>query len=399
MRPATQGRAARLALSVVLAVAVVLAAAAPRADAPSRPGAPARRDAATADALVAVVGPLTGRAAAYGISQRDGAVLAAEELAAAGDVAGRRLGLVFADDAADQTRAGALARDLAVRDGVVAFVGAVNSDCTHQLEMVGAKLHVPQLTTSSTDPSVTDTGSRWIFRCLADDVLQAKAIASRIFGGGAGAGRARVALLAQDNRYGRMGIAEVARAASAAGAPVAIEERFASGTTDFGALAARVVAARPAHVVVWSLYREGSDLVRALREAGLDAEILAGDGLVSPEFPRRAGGAAEGTIVTYPFDPDGCERARAFVRRFAARFGRPPDSFAAHGYDAVGCLVAAAVRAGSWERAALRDALAATRGYEGVTGDLAFDATGNDVRPVRLARVEHGRFVPIGGRP
>jgi len=378
-------------LTLWLAAAAGLVAGAPLADAP----APVVRP----EAAVAIVGPLTGRASAYGASQRDGSMLAAEELATRADSVGPRLRLVFADDEADQTRAGALARDLAVRDGVAAFVGAVNSDCTHQIEMVCAKLHVPQLTTSSTDPSVTDTGSPWIFRCLADDVLQAKAIAARVFAPDSRRGPRPLALLSQNNRYGRMGIVEVARAADVAGARIVLDEKFESGTTDFDGLAARVAAARPEAVVLWCFYREGAALVRALRAAGVTAEVLAGDGLVSPEFPRLAGDAAEGAIVTYPFDPDASERSRAFVVRFIARFGRAPDSFAAHGYDAVGCLATAAARAGSWDRAAVRAALAATRAYPGVTGDLAFDATGNDVRPVRLARVEHGRFVPIGEGP
>lgn len=380
-------------LALGLAAAGAIAAGVLRVD--SVAPAPAVR----AEAVVAVVGPLTGRAAAYGTSQRDGAILAAEDLAALGPPPALRMRLVFADDEADQTKAGALARDLAVRDGVAAFVGAINSDCTHQLEMVCAKLHVPQLTTSSTDPSVTDTGSPWIFRCLADDVLQAKAIAARVFGRGGRGGRPALALVSQDNRYGRMGIVEVARAAEAAGAPVVARETFPSGTTDFAALAARVAAARPGAVVVWSLYREGAAVVRALRDAGVTAEILAGDGLVSPEFPRLAGDAAEGAVVTYPFDPDASARSRDFARRFAARFGRAPDSFAAHGYDAVRCLAAAAARAGSWDRAEVRAALASTRAHPGVTGDLEFDATGNDVRPVRLARVEGGRFVPLPEGP
>ncbi len=382
-------------LALWLAAAAGLATGAFRADVPSPAAAPVAAD----GALVAVIGPLTGRASAYGISQREGATLAAEDLAALGGPERLRMRLVFADDEADQTKAGALARDLVARDGVAAFVGAINSDCTHQLEMVAVKLHVPQLTTASTDPTITDTGSPWIFRCLADDVLQAKAIARRIFGGGARRTSRPVALLAQNNRYGRMGIAEVARAAEVAGARVVLHEGFESGTSEFARLADRVAAARPEAIVVWGFYREGAALVRALRAAGVAAEILAGDGLVSPEFPRLAGEAAEGTVVTYPFDPLGSERARIFARRFEARFGHAPDSFAAHAYDAVACLAAAAARAGSWDPARVRAQLAATRAHPGVTGDLSFDATGNDVRPVRLARVERGRFVPLGEGP
>lgn len=346
---------------------------------------------------IAVVGPLSGRAAAYGLSQKEGATLAAEEANARGPVAGATIRLVFGDDGADQARAGALARDFATVGEVAAFVGAINSDCTHQIEMVSVKLHVPQITTASTDPTITDTGSPWIFRCLADDVLQAKAIADRLFAPG---GARSVALLSQDNRYGRMGIEEVAKAAAARGAKVVLREEFPSGTTDFSAFATRTGLAAPDAIVVWSLYREGAGLVRALRDAGVGAPVWAGDGLVAPEFLRLAGEAAEGATVTYPFDPDASEASRDFVRRFTARFGHVPDSFAAHGYDAVLCLVAAAKRAGSWDRRALREEIAATKDLVGATGLLAFDATGNDTRPVRLARVAGGAFVPLReGRP
>src|SRR5262249_34011519 len=126
------------------------------------------------------------------------------------------------------------------------------------------------------------------------------------------------------------------------------------------------------------------------------ARLFGGDGLASPEFLRLAGPAAEGSIVTWPFEPHSSARSRDFVRRFVARFGHEPDSFAAHAYDATALLATAADRAGSWDRDRLRDALAATKQFPGVTGDLTFDATGNDTRPVRLARVKDGRFVPLG---
>jgi hypothetical protein len=113
---------------------------------------------------------------------------------------------------------------------------------------------------------------------------------------------------------------------------------------------------------------------------GLEIQGTLAELTVLPGDEAFEGEAAEGVLVTHPFDPDGSERARFFVRRFEARFGHAPDSFAAHAYDAVTCLAAAAARAGSWDRAAVRAELAATRAHPGVTGDLSFDATGNDVR-------------------
>jgi branched-chain amino acid transport system substrate-binding protein len=128
---------------------------------------------------------------------------------------------------------------------------------------------------------------------------------------------------------------------------------------------------------------------------GLAAELVGGDGFVSQAFLDAAGPAAEGVVATFPYDVDDPSPAnRVFVEAFTREHGHAPDSFGAHGFDAMNVLLTAIEKAGQ-NRARVRDALAATTDFPGVTGPITFDNVGNDKRVPPLARVEGGRFVLI----
>lgn len=351
-------------------------------------------------ARIGVMGPLSGPAAGYGRSQLDGVTLAAEELNAQVDAGAPgalrlRVELVPVDDRADMSGAGDRLVRLIYEERVHAIVGAINSAVTHVVQMVTAKAHVPMITTTSTDPSITRSGSFYTFRCLADDLLQGRALADRVYDVD---GHRRVALLRQDNRYGKMGGAEIARIGRERGAPMVLDLLFDGKAARFDAQIAALRDAAPDALVIWGLYTPGARLVRALRGAGLRFPIYGADGLVHPEFLRLAGDAAEGALVTLPFNP--CRDdpiTRGFLARFRARFGRQADSFAAHSYDALMLIAAAIRRAGGVDPEHIKDELLLTRLHPGVTGRITLDETGNDTREVELARIVGGAFAPLTG--
>jgi branched-chain amino acid transport system substrate-binding protein len=351
-------------------------------------------------ARIGVMGPLSGPAAGYGRSQLDGVTLAAEEVNAQLDAIAAtalrlRVELVPVDDRADMSGAGDRLVRLIYEERVHAIVGAINSAVTHVVQMVTAKAHVPMITTTSTDPSITRSGSFYTFRCLADDLLQGKALARRVYEVD---GHRRVALLRQDNRYGRMGGAEIARIGRERGAPMVLDLLFDGEAERFDVQVAALRDAAPDALVIWGLYTPGARLVRAIRGAGLRLSVYGADGLVHPEFLRLAGDAAEGALVTLPFNP--CRDdpiTRGFLARFRARYGREADSFAAHSYDALMLIVAAIRRAGGVDPERIKDELLLTRRHPGVTGRITLDETGNDTREVELARVVDGAFAPLTG--
>jgi len=342
---------------------------------------------------IGVMGPLTGPAAGYGQSQLEGVQLAVEQLNAEADRWGRRLELVVVDDEADMSAAGDRVVELVYEDQVNAIIGAINSSVTHVLEMVAAKTRVPFITTTSTDPSITRTGTYWAFRCLADDMLQAKALAARIIDHD---GHHRVAVFRQDNRYGKMGGAELMRIAAEQGHPAVVDLLYAKDEQAFADHIAAVREQGPDAIVIWGLYGPSGRLVAALRGAGIEAPIYGADGMVHPAFLDTAGPAAEGCIVTFPYDP--CRdspQTQAFNADYLARFGHAPDSFAAHSYDAMMLLHAAMERGDCTDRTCIKDSLLLTADHPGVTGTITLDDEGNDTREVELAQVVDGRFAPL----
>ncbi|MBI2943397.1 MAG: ABC transporter substrate-binding protein [Candidatus Wallbacteria bacterium] len=357
------------------------------------PGREMADDGDGAEVRLGLIAQLTGPAAYYGLEMQRGVDLAVAQANDSGGFEGRKFVVVPRDDLFDMgANANAMVK-LIFDDGVRAIIGAVHSGNTHVGVRLALKCEVPQITSISTDPTITEVQIPWAFRCLADDRLQGRALAVHMF---ADKGYRRVVLLNQQSKYGRMGILEIRSLARRLGREVLLQMAFAGGQSDFTPLARKVARLAPDAVVVWGLYREAAGLVKALRKEGLATPVLGGDGLVAPGFIELAGAAAEGTVVTYPFDSERDDPlCRDFLKAFRERYGREADSFSAHAYDAAR-IVIESIRKSGTNRARIRDAMAATRDFPGVTGSITFDGTGNLVGKVLLAEVRGGTFRRIG---
>jgi len=341
---------------------------------------------------IGVITPLTGSTAVYGLAVRNGLRMAAEGINVAGGISGRRIELLFADEANDKIAAAEAARDLIYRQGVVMIIGTVSSDATMNVQRVCERARVPMLTSVSTNPFITRVGFRYSFRCLTDDTVQAAELA----GISVRSMKLRsVAILHDSNKYGSMGARVYAVKAAELGQSIPANVAFENGTSNFAKQLESIKLMNPDGLLVWGLARESALIVRQARELGMRMPVLGGDGMSTTGFLDIAGPAAEGVVVTMPFNPArGGETTKRFMEQYRREFGSEADSFAAHGYDALQ-LAAMALKAATERGIPLRDALAAINTYEGVTGRGGFDATGNETRPVELALVKAGRFVPM----
>lgn len=341
---------------------------------------------------VGILASLSGGGAEYGIAMKEGADMARDEINARGGIRDKPLELIFRDDRNDMGENGHQTVKLLFDDKVLAIIGSVHSGCTHVAARITLKAETPQLTTVSTDPTVQMIGSPWMFRCLADDRAQGAAIADLVFGKN---GHTRVGLFQQRNRYGKMGGKTIAHIAETRNSPLIFKEYFEPGQTEFSKITETTASAKPDAVIIWGLYSEGAALVKALRAAGYQGAIYAADGMVSQKFIDLAGDAAEGTIVTYPFDDTRTDPVtQKFINDFQKIYGKRPDSFAAHAYDAV-YMMARAIERGGMSKVGIRDALAATRDFPGVTGSISFNQYNDDGRPITFAKVTGGRFIPL----
>ncbi len=342
------------------------------------------------DIAIGTCGALTGRAAAYGLSVKQGAELAVQRINAAGGVRGMTLTLTSVDDQQDETITSEKITSLIYDSNVKAIIGTTDSGCTHVAARIALKSRLALLATVATDPTLTRLNNPYVFRNLADDRIQGRTLVDYIINKRR---LNRVVIAHVNTRYGRGGAAVVETAARLQGSPIMKRLSFETGQTNFSKITNELRNLRPSALIIWGLYAEGSALTRAVRQSSPDIKIFGPDGLASPAYIEQAGQSTEGVVVTYPFNPDRKDDPLVtdFVKAFQDKFGKEPDSFAAHAYDAVYQIAEAARLAGP-DRKGIRDGLARMASFHGVTGVFTFDPSGNSTLPVFLANITSGQF-------
>jgi branched-chain amino acid transport system substrate-binding protein len=325
----------------------------------------------------------------FGRSLLRGAVLATEAANREGGYKGTPFELVRRTDLVQWGQTSNELVEFTYTDGVWAILSSVDSNHNHVLSRVTLKTEVPIVNAGSTDPTLTEHSIPWLVRCISDDRQSTYEVLNYLF-------RVkqyeRVAVLRVNERDGRVGVMELIKGARRLGRPVLMELRFRSGDTDFSEQLRRLAELPAQALVVWANPREAGLIVRQMRELGMRHEVVGYDRLAHPMFLEAAGNAAEGVVTAATYNPDsGDQLWQQFRRRYVLRFGEEPDAFAAHGYDGMR-LIVEAVRRGGLNRARIRDALFAMPTFPGVTGEIVFDPTHNDISRPWLAVVEKGRF-------
>jgi branched-chain amino acid transport system substrate-binding protein len=205
----------------------------------------------------------------------------------------------------------------------------------------------------------------------------------------------RVAVLTSVSSAYSVGLAKYFKERFVAdGGEIALEQKFAEGDKDFKAQLTAIRAAGVDAIFVPGYYTEAALISRQARELGLTLPLFGGDGWEAPQLIEIGGKAVEGTYYSTHYSPeDTAPAVQAFVAAFRARWnGETPDAMAALGYDSASVLADAIKRAGGTEGPALRDALAATKGFAGVTGATNIDPARNASKSAVIVTIKDGRF-------
>jgi branched-chain amino acid transport system substrate-binding protein len=344
-----------------------------------------------ADIDVGEVASLTGKEAAFGQSSHKGTLLAVEELDAAGGVLGRKIALHTEDNGSKAGESATIVKKLIARDKVVAVLGEVASSRSLEMAPICQFEHIPMISPSSTNPKVTQTGP-YIFRVCFIDPFQGTAMAK--FAKDTLNVR-RVAVLTSVSSAYSVGLAKYFKQRFAAdGGEVVLEQKYSEGDKDFKAQLTAIKAAAVDGVFVPGYYTEDALICIQARELGIDIPFFGGDGWEADELIQIGGKAVEGCYYSTHYSPDNQTPAvQAFVRKFRARFdGETPDAMAALGYDSAMVLADAIRRAGTTTGPELREAIAATRDYMGVTGNTTIDAERNATKSAVIITVQNGKF-------
>jgi branched-chain amino acid transport system substrate-binding protein len=335
-------------------------------------------------------GSLTGKEATYGQASHKGALLAVEEVNAAGGVLGRKLELLTEDNQSKPGESATIAKKFISRDRVVAVLGEVASSRSLEAAPICQAARIPMISPSSTSPDVTAKGD-YIFRTCFIDPFQGTVMAKfarhtlKI---------RKVAVLSSVSSAYSVGLARYFRERFVAdGGVVALEQKFAEGDKDFRAQLTAIKAAGVEGLFVPGYYAEAALICKQAKDLGLTVPLFGGDGWESPELVQIGGQAVEGAYFATHYSPENQSPAVVqFNDRFQRRWGALSDTLTGLSYDSVMLLVAAIRRAGTTDGPALRDALAATKDFPGVTGTITLDAQRNPTKSAVVLQVRNGRF-------
>jgi branched-chain amino acid transport system substrate-binding protein len=334
---------------------------------------------------------LTGKEAAFGQSSHKGTLLAIEEANAAGGVLGKQLQLVTEDNQSKAGESATIVKKLISRDKVVAILGEVASSRSIEAAPIAQSARIPQISPSSTNPAVTETGD-YIFRVCFIDPFQGVVMAK--FAKDTLKVR-RVAVLTSVSSAYSVGLARYFKEKfTADGGVVAIEQRYSEGDRDFKAQLTAVRAAGIEGIFVPGYYTEAALICKQAKDLGINVPIFGGDGWEAPQLVEIGGAAVEGAYYSTHYSPENQTPAvTTFLANYKQRWNNEvPDAMAALGYDSANVLIDAIKRAGTTDGPALRDAIAATKGYVGVTGTTNLDAQRNASKPAVVITIKDGKF-------
>jgi branched-chain amino acid transport system substrate-binding protein len=338
---------------------------------------------------IGVLAPLEGNILVpQGIQLLQGATLAMEQANAKGGYKGIPFTILPHNDVGLW---GAAANEIVKMgdEGVWTILGTIDDINSHVGIRVALKLEIPWMNTSDPDPTFTETNIPWVMRCISDDRQSSYALVERIYKQN---GMKRVAVLRANNRYGRVGVMEFRDAALRAGNPIVLEVRYEDGETNFDAQLERIENSNPDAVVLWGNALEMGLILNRMRDLGMDYPVFPSDRAVNPLFIETAGKNANGVVTTCQYDPKADNsKLKAFQTNYKARFGQDPDVFAAHAYDGMNITIKAIQKVGL-NKYLIRDELVGLKKYDGVTGEILFDATWNDIGRIFMVEIKNGEF-------
>lgn len=368
-----QSKLSVVALSVAAAFAL---SACGQKDTPAPAAAPAAPD-AKPEIVVKLghVAPMTGPQAHLGKDNESGAVLAVEELNAQGiEIGGAKVKfvLVSEDDQADPKQGTIVAQKL-IDAKVNGVVGHLNSGTTIPASKLYFDAGLPQISPSATNPRYTQQGFNTAFRVMANDVQQGKVLGEFA----ARKGVKTVAIIDDRTAYGQGLADEFRKAAEAAGLKVVANEYTNDKATDFKAILTKIKSTRAELVFFGGMDAQGGPMVKQMRDLGINATFVGGDGVCTPEFMKLSGPAADGQYCSLPGVPlEQLAKGPEFKTKFTTRFGYEIQLYAPNAYDAVMVIADSMKRAGSVEPAAYLPEIRNTR-MEGVSGNIEFDEFGD----------------------
>ena len=353
---------------------------------------PLKSPEAPQDPLAARLGlfiPLTGSQASFGIDALNGARLAVDEINEQGGVLDHPVNLITKDTESRTELVASIVGELIDTEKVVALIGEITTDRTLAAAPLAQERGIPLITPSATNEKITAAGN-YVFRACYTDAFQA-AIMTKF---ARSLDVEKVAMLFDgENPYG----ASLSNAFKVdfvkQGGSIVAEQTYRAGDVDYATQLNAIKQKNPDIVFLPSYFAEAAVIIKQARQLAIEVPFLGTDGWDSSELLKFAGQAVNNCYFASHFSSELLsDRAKPFGEAYRTKFQAAPPPLAALTYDAVWLLADALRRGGSNTSTALRDALAETKDFAGVTGTIAFDQDRNPKKPGIILRIQDGRF-------
>jgi len=352
-------------------------------------GGAGEHSSATSEIVIGHYASLTGSKAHFGQDTDKAVRLAVDEVNAKGGLLGKKVRVATLDTRGDSAEAANAVDRLIDVEKATALLGEVSSSLSLAGGRIAQRRKIPMVSPSSTNPKVTEVGD-FVFRVCFLDPFQGKVMA--VF--------ARehlkldkVAILKDVKNDYSIGLSDAFRSAfTAAGGTITADQSYSEGDTDFSAQLTAIRGTGAQALFVPGYYSEVGSIARTAQRLGLKIPLLGGDGWDAPDLFKIAGDALDGSYFSDHFAPDvATAKAQKFVADFTQKYGQAPTGLGALGYDAAAVMMDAMSRAGSAEPQAVRDALAKTKDFEGVTGKITIDAQRNAQKSAVVLKIGDGK--------
>lgn len=337
---------------------------------------------------------LSGQVATYGQGLVEGIELAVKEINASGGVLGKQIKLVKSDNKSENAETANVATKLITRDKVVAILGPATSGNAKAAIPVANKNKVPLISASATDDDVTVDSNgnvrEFAFKTCFNDSFQGSILAN--FASADLKSKKAAILLDNTSDYSKGLVKSFKETYTSLGGTIVAEQAYQQKDKDFKAALTNIKDSNPDVLYVPGYYEEVGLIVKQARELGLDVPILGGDGYDSPKLTDLAGKDALNNVffTNHYSSKDTTKEVVEFKESFKKEYKKDPNAFNALGYDLAYFLKDALQRAGEADSIKLKDALASTKGFKGITGELSIDEHHNPVKSITIIEMKDG---------
>jgi branched-chain amino acid transport system substrate-binding protein len=345
----------------------------------------------TGNIRIGVYADLSGQNS--GQSTRNGIELARDEINQAGGISGRQLEVIVEDDKGVPDQAIAAVDKLIAQNKVHALIGGPTVANNLAAAPKAQAARVPMITLSATDPRITQQGD-YVFRVAFLDSFQGTEM-GRYAANNLKAKTAAI-LSEWDSQYSNDLAQSFEAEFSKLGGQIASKQSYAAGTRSFKTELTGISPGNPDVIYIPGHHPDVAVIAKEVKELGIKAVLLGGDGWNDPRVLALGDKSLDGAYITSHYSADDpTQAARAFSSTYRKRYGSAPDQVAALAYDATKLLADALTRAGGTDATKVRDALAQTARFSGLTGIITFDADRNASKPAVIFKLQERKIFPV----